>query len=193
MIHSTACMEPGDSGGGLFDLDGKLVGIRSQIQESLSDNFDVPVNTYRQYWDSLNAGKEFEVDVIPGYPDLGMKIRRSRRGGSRVESVDPDGAAQMVGIEVEDLILQVEGGGRGNIQERIIGRYLRGTATSNSRSNVAKLKSRSNSIWNLPRSNRIRAVSRTIACRQKILLPSRNNLSSRWRPSNSDWMITWLC
>ncbi len=55
-----------------------------------------------------------------------MKFRRSRRGGSRVESVDPDGAAQMVGIEVEDLILQVEGSGRGNIEERIIGRYFQG-------------------------------------------------------------------
>ncbi len=57
---------------------------------------------------------------------FGMKFRRSRRGGSRVESVDPDGAAQMVGIEVEDLILQVEGSGRVTSQERIIGRYFQG-------------------------------------------------------------------
>ena len=30
-IHNTCLMEPGDSGGGLFDLEGRVIGIHSYI------------------------------------------------------------------------------------------------------------------------------------------------------------------
>lgn len=52
-IKSTCLMEPGDSGGPLFDYRGRLIGIHSAIQVPEADNYDVPVNIYRRYWDAL--------------------------------------------------------------------------------------------------------------------------------------------
>lgn len=126
MILSTALMEPGDSGGGLFDLDGKLVGIRSQIQRSVDENFDIPVDSYRQFWEQLKESKEFEVDQIPGLPEIGFQARRSRRSGARVQAVDTEGVAAKAGLLEGDLITEVEGGQRGWIADRVVARYLEG-------------------------------------------------------------------
>ncbi|WP_164735566.1 trypsin-like peptidase domain-containing protein [Pseudoflavitalea rhizosphaerae] len=52
-LCNTALMEPGDSGGPLFDLNGKVIGIHSRIFQSLDANYEVPMDTFRQYWDKL--------------------------------------------------------------------------------------------------------------------------------------------
>jgi len=52
-IKSTCIMEPGDSGGPLFDYLGRLIGIHSAIEIAETDNYDVPINTYLKYWDAL--------------------------------------------------------------------------------------------------------------------------------------------
>ena len=52
-IKSTCIMEPGDSGGPLFDYLGRLIGIHSAIEIAEADNYDVPVNIYLKYWDAL--------------------------------------------------------------------------------------------------------------------------------------------
>jgi serine protease Do len=52
-IRSTALMEPGDSGGPLFNLRGELIGLHSAIEISESANYDVPVSLYQKYWSAL--------------------------------------------------------------------------------------------------------------------------------------------
>jgi len=52
-IKSTCEMEPGDSGGPLFDYMGRVIGIHSAIEIPEADNYDVPVNIYLKYWDAL--------------------------------------------------------------------------------------------------------------------------------------------
>lgn len=52
-IRSTALMEPGDSGGPLFNLSGELIGLHSAIGIPESENYDVPVNLYQEYWSAL--------------------------------------------------------------------------------------------------------------------------------------------
>ena len=47
----------GDSGGPLFDLKGRVIGIHSRISEDPTDNLHVPVGTYRRTWDKLTAGR----------------------------------------------------------------------------------------------------------------------------------------
>ena len=54
----------GDSGGPLFDLEGKVVGIHSSISESLSFNRDAPVNAAKASWDKMLEGKSW--GSIPG-------------------------------------------------------------------------------------------------------------------------------
>ncbi|MEO6893950.1 MAG: trypsin-like peptidase domain-containing protein [Ginsengibacter sp.] len=53
-IQSTCIMEPGDSGGPLFDYDGNVIGLHSAIEVSEKMNFDIPVDLYREYWQALN-------------------------------------------------------------------------------------------------------------------------------------------
>lgn len=60
MLRSTCLMEPGDSGGPLFDLYGRVVGIRSNILASPEHNFDVPINTFRRYWQALQKQEDYQ-------------------------------------------------------------------------------------------------------------------------------------
>jgi V8-like Glu-specific endopeptidase len=54
VIRTDCTLVGGDSGGPLFDLDGKVVGIHSRIgAASITENLHVPVDTYRDSWDRL--------------------------------------------------------------------------------------------------------------------------------------------
>jgi len=53
-IRSTCKMEPGDSGGPLFDYYGRVIGLHSAIDVSEEMNFEIPVDLYRRYWTALN-------------------------------------------------------------------------------------------------------------------------------------------
>ncbi|MCJ8209573.1 trypsin-like peptidase domain-containing protein [Mucilaginibacter sp. RS28] len=83
-IQSTCIMEPGDSGGPLFDTDGFVIGLHSAIEIAESANYDVPVATYLKYWDALQQPKIYQE-----YPDVttskALGGQRSK-GGSRSES-----------------------------------------------------------------------------------------------------------
>jgi serine protease Do len=52
-LCNTALMEPGDSGGPLFDMNGRVIGIHSRIAQSMDANFEVPVDIFRKYWNNL--------------------------------------------------------------------------------------------------------------------------------------------
>ncbi|MEO6682920.1 MAG: trypsin-like peptidase domain-containing protein [Ginsengibacter sp.] len=81
MTHSTCVMEPGDSGGPLFDLLGRVIGIRSTIYISEEDNFDVPIDVFRKYWNALELGGEFKqlpkAQDIPADPFVKEMVRGS--------------------------------------------------------------------------------------------------------------------
>lgn len=49
----------GDSGGPLFDTEGKLVGIHSSIGFGLNENRHVPISLFRDSWDKLKAGERY--------------------------------------------------------------------------------------------------------------------------------------
>lgn len=68
-IVSSAKMEPGDSGGPLFDQYGRVVGIHSWIKEPEDQNYDIPVDHFLKYWTALNIAKDYTsfpvADVLP--------------------------------------------------------------------------------------------------------------------------------
>jgi len=63
-FESTCKMEPGDSGGPIYDIEGKLLGIHSWIKISEDDNYEVPINLYRKYWTALSMPVDYKT-----YPD----------------------------------------------------------------------------------------------------------------------------
>ena len=58
-VQSSCIMEPGDSGGPLFDYRGRVIGLHSAVDISESINYEVPVDLYRKYWTALNKAEHY--------------------------------------------------------------------------------------------------------------------------------------
>lgn len=107
MLQSTAAMEPGDSGGPLFDLEGRVIGIHSRIGRSMERNYEVPVDTFRKFWNELNREQTF-TQSGPPVPTLGFRAKGQRDGtGVGVRDVVDDSLADKHGIKPDDVIQSV--------------------------------------------------------------------------------------
>jgi len=56
-VQTDCTISPGDSGGPLFDMSGRVIGIHSAISSSLSENLHVPVTEFYTHWDQLLSPK----------------------------------------------------------------------------------------------------------------------------------------
>jgi len=116
-IQTDAAVNPGNSGGALVNLDGKLIGINSAIATPTGTyagySFAIPVNIVKKVADDLlNFGS-----VKRGY--LGVIIRDMTGDlakdknvkfvpGVYVDSLADGGAAKESGIKVKDVIVKVD-------------------------------------------------------------------------------------
>ncbi len=116
MIGTDCTLIGGDSGGPLFDLDGKLVGIHSRIGATSSTNIHVPVDTFMNTWDRLAGGDSWGgADFnLPGGPrrtvgpTLGITAIDDDNG-AKVSKVNPQGPAQAAGLQVGDIVQRING------------------------------------------------------------------------------------
>ncbi len=105
----------GDSGGPLFDIDGKLVGIHSSIGKSLANNNHAGIDGFRTDWDSLIAGEAWgrlsmNPFANPEMPVIGIRMGRLRGyQGVAVRSLDPGSPAAASGVRVGDVIRSLDG------------------------------------------------------------------------------------
>jgi serine protease Do len=60
-IQSSCVMEPGDSGGPLFDIFGRVIGIHSGIEKSEEVNYEIPIDLYRKYWTALKLAINYNT------------------------------------------------------------------------------------------------------------------------------------
>ena len=109
MLQSTALMEPGDSGGALVDLQGRVIGIHSRIGLSMTRNLEVPIDTFKKYWSELNREQSF-TESGPPVPKLGFR-GRGRRDGSGIDVFEVvDGSlADKHGLQPNDVIQTIYG------------------------------------------------------------------------------------
>ncbi len=56
-LQTDCTISPGDSGGPLFDMYGRVIGIHSYISSSPADNFHVPISAYYDSWTTLVKSK----------------------------------------------------------------------------------------------------------------------------------------
>lgn len=105
----------GDSGGPLFDLDGKIVGINSSIGVSLTNNNHAGVDGFRQDWDRLLAGEawgqlQMNPFANPEMPVLGIGGQDGRGvRGALVDGVVPKSPAAAAGVRTGDVIESIDG------------------------------------------------------------------------------------
>ena len=113
-IISDAVLIGGDSGGPLFNLDGKLIGIHSSIGDSVAENRHVTMAAFAKSWDRMRAGETWGA-----LPKLENPIPTNRRGvigvrvdlkatKCRIRVVNPGSPAEEAGIQTGDIVLQFE-------------------------------------------------------------------------------------
>jgi serine protease Do len=105
LIQTDCTLVGGDSGGPLFDMSGKLIGIHSRISAPITTNIHVPVDTYRDTWERLAKaevwGRGFGGGMV-GY--LGIQCE----GDTRITAVTPGSPAEKAGLQVGDVILRFD-------------------------------------------------------------------------------------
>ena len=103
----------GDSGGPLFDLQGKVIGINSRVSGSLNQNMHVPIDVFTRDWDSLikNEVRNKAGQLKPSLENRGYLGIRWSRGGTTpvIGRVFSDTAADKAGMQSGDLILEIAG------------------------------------------------------------------------------------
>jgi serine protease Do len=109
----------GDSGGPLFDLEGRVIGINSRIAGPLTANIHVPVDTFHDTWDRL-AKSDVWGGPGPssrgGGPFVGIVVGQES-DVCKVVQVAPDSPAAKAGVKVGDVIKSFAGQPVKNNQE----------------------------------------------------------------------------
>jgi len=112
----------GDSGGPLFDIEGKVIGIHSNIGATLSENRHVPVSVYQDQWEDLKEGKKSgkrfaknqaqgpQREINPEQAVMGVRLGQEAEDGKIVVMSVMDGSpAAKAGIKAGDTVVAVNG------------------------------------------------------------------------------------
>jgi serine protease Do len=134
-IVTDCTLSGGDSGGPLFNMEGKLIGIHSSIGWRVAENRHVPMEAFEKNWDRLMKGDEWgrlglrdreprsrpnrarpqqaepAEGPAPGQPMLGVIVGAAEQDGALVGEVADDSPARQAGILVGDVITKVNGQG----------------------------------------------------------------------------------
>lgn len=119
LLCTDATLVGGDSGGPLFTLDGKVVGIHSEIGETLDQNRHVPLEKFKDEWDRMARG-----DILyfrrASDRDNAIKVGlnvvfddKAKVTGAKIEELSEvnggKGAAEKAGLEAGDVIVRFNG------------------------------------------------------------------------------------
>jgi serine protease Do len=117
-IQTDAAVNPGNSGGPLFDGSGAVVGINAQIYSQSGGfqglSFSIPINVAMKVKDQIVAtGKATHAKLGVTIQDLNQSLAESfglkRPDGALVASVAPKSAAAAAGLKSGDVITEVNG------------------------------------------------------------------------------------
>ncbi len=117
-IQTDVAVNPGNSGGPLFNLRGEVVGINSQIYSRTGGfmglSFAIPIDVANDIAQQLRtSGKvtrgRIGVVIQPLTKELADGFGLSRPQGALVNSVEKGGPADKAGVEPGDVILRFDG------------------------------------------------------------------------------------
>jgi Do/DeqQ family serine protease len=117
-IQTDASINPGNSGGALVNLNGELVGINSAIISRTGGNvgigFAIPVNMAREIMRQLVSTGTVRrgllgVNIQDVTPEIAATFGLPGNSGALVSQVQADSAAERAGIQIEDVIVSING------------------------------------------------------------------------------------
>jgi serine protease Do len=117
-IQTDAAVNPGNSGGPLFNLKGEVIGINSQIYSRtggyMGIAFAIPIDVAATVKDQLLANGKVErgrigVAIQEVSAGLAQSFGLDRPRGALVASVEPGGPADKAGVEPGDVIVGLNG------------------------------------------------------------------------------------
>ncbi len=116
-IQTDAAVNPGNSGGALVTLDGKLIGINTAIATPTGVYagyaFAIPVDIVKKVVnDLMNFGTVqrgiLGIVIRDLNSEIAKKINLDRANGVYVDSVTANGAAKEAGIKAKDVIINID-------------------------------------------------------------------------------------
>ena len=117
-LQTDASINRGNSGGPLFDMQGKVIGINNAIISptggSVGIGFAIPAETAVPIVQKLRDGQEIErgylgVSIQPVTEDLASSLGLPKNRGEIVQLVSPGEAADKAGVEAGDIVLKIDG------------------------------------------------------------------------------------
>ncbi len=117
-IQTDAAVNPGNSGGPLFNLNGEVIGVNSQIYSRSGGyqgvSFAIPIDVAMEVVDQLKAGGKVArgwlgVLIQEVTPELAQSFGLDKPHGALVGQVMADGPAQKAGVKAGDIIVAFNG------------------------------------------------------------------------------------
>ncbi|MBB6122355.1 Do family serine endopeptidase [Sphingobium subterraneum] len=115
-IQTDASINQGNSGGPMFDMNGNVIGINSQILSPSGGNvgigFAIPAEQAIPIIDTLRKGQAIKrgylgVQISPLGDDMAESLGLARNRGEFVQGVEPGQGADKAGIKAGDVIVRV--------------------------------------------------------------------------------------
>lgn len=106
MVQTDCTLNAGDSGGPLFDMHGKVIGIHSRISDSTAENFHVPMTAFRAVWDRLAKSESLgDGDSVPR-PWFGAR-GVDDPDGCKLITLDESAPAFRAGLRAGDVVKRI--------------------------------------------------------------------------------------
>jgi serine protease Do len=113
-VQSDCSLIGGDSGGPLFDLTGKLIGIHSRVGQRTQENMHVPAREFLKNWDGMMKSEFIGEGPFAKKPEkgkgfLGIGTGDRPEGGLNVDKVGRESPAEKAGLKKGDVLLKLDG------------------------------------------------------------------------------------